>query len=99
MFALRAWSRGLLAAMLLLILSPFALAQPSGTKSLPRTSAPTTEISHSEAPPPHEKREPSGNAFFGVLIIGGVIGLLVLVAWIFSRIGEGPSRQADNTLN
>jgi hypothetical protein len=35
----------------------------------------------------------------GVLIIISVIALLIFIAWVFSRIGEGGSRPADGTMN
>lgn len=34
---------------------------------------------------------PSGSPEFGILIVIGIVGFLVLVAWLFSRVGDdGP---------
>jgi hypothetical protein len=41
---------------------------------------------------------PAGDPAFGVLIIVGIIGLLVVVAWIFSRTGDDGGRGPDRTL-
>jgi hypothetical protein len=93
MLVLRAWSRGLVVAMLVMISSPYALAQRSATK-LPTQ---TTETTPSDTP--REQRERVGDPILGVLIIVGVVGLLIFIAWVFSRIGEGGSRQSDGTMN
>jgi UDP-N-acetylmuramyl pentapeptide phosphotransferase/UDP-N-acetylglucosamine-1-phosphate transferase len=87
MFTFRTWMKALIAAMLLPLFSPFALAQRNADRFR------TTEASASQI---HER---AGSPEMGVLIIIGVIGLLVFVAWVFSRIGEGKSRPADGTLN
>ena len=93
MLALRAWSRGLVVAMLVMISSPHALAQRSATKLPSRTTETTSDNT------PREVRERVGDPILGVFIIVGVVGLLILIAWVFSRIGEGGSRQSDGTMN
>ena len=95
MLPLRVWSRGLFAAVLLLILTPLASAQVSGSKLPIHTSAPSTERTR-EGPDSHADSEPAGNPIIGVLLIAGVVGVLVLVAWLFSRVGEGNGRQTDS---
>jgi hypothetical protein len=89
MFTLRTWGQSLLAAVLLLISSTYVLAERSTTK------LGTTEITRSDTIRLHER---AGNPMLGVLIIIGLVGLLIFVAWIFSRVGEGNSRQSG-TLN
>jgi hypothetical protein len=90
MFALRTWIKALFAAMLLSLSIPFAFAERNAGNH--RTTE-TTTVSTSQ---PHE---PAGSPEIGVLIIIGVIGLLVFVAWVFSRIGEGNSRKSDPMVN
>jgi hypothetical protein len=89
MFALSTWGRFLLGALLLLLISHYTFAERSAA-TLRSTGITTSETSQS--------REPAGSPELGVLIIAGIVGFLILVAWIFSRIGEGGSRHAD-TLN
>jgi hypothetical protein len=83
MLALRAATRSLLVAVLLLIGVPLANAQTSGTK-LPSHTNET-----SRGPAAGGEQLPAGNPFLGVLIF---------VAWLFSRVGEGSGR-SDGTLN
>jgi hypothetical protein len=90
MFSLRTWGRGFLATSLFVIFSPLGQAVRGSSKLR------TTELSQHDAVPEHI---PAGNPMLGMLIIIGVVAFLVLLAWIFSRIGEGNSRQADSTLN
>jgi hypothetical protein len=92
MLALRAATRSLLVAVLLLIGVPLANAQTSGTK-LPSHTNET-----SRGPAAGGEQLPAGNPFLGVLIIIGIIGFLIFVAWLFSRVGEGSGR-SDGTLN
>ena len=40
----------------------------------------------------------AGDADFGLLIIAGVIGLIVLVAWIIARMGDDGGRGPDHTM-
>lgn len=89
MLALCTWSRSLIVAMLLLISSQYVLAQKSET----RLPVQTTEATAKEGSPR------AGSPELGVLIIIGVVGLLILIAWIYSRIGEGSGRQSDNGMN
>lgn len=82
------WSRGLLAATVLLHCSPAALAARA------TSNHPTTELSQSQ------HREPTGNPVLGVLIIIGLVALLIFVAWLFSRIGgDGSNRHMDTSIN
>ena len=90
MFALRTWNRVLLAAMMLLLSASYTFAERGATKL--RTTEITTNATTSHP-------EPSGSPELGVLIIIGVIAFVIFVAWVFSRIGEGHSRPADNTMN
>lgn len=85
-----------IAVFLSALTSPAVLAQPSATRS-PRT----TEMSRGNSPadPPAPERERAGNPIMGVMIIILMVGFLVFVAWIFSRVGSGQSRSSDNTLD
>ena len=40
----------------------------------------------------------AGDSDFGLLIIVGVIGLIVLVAWLISRMGDDGGRGPDHTM-
>jgi hypothetical protein len=97
MFAPRTWTLGLLLAMLFSSTSPDVLAQRSTTNS----PIPTTEKSKSSLHNdiPREAHQPAGSPELGVLIIIMLVGLLVLIAWVFTRVGEGSSRPSDNSLN
>src|SRR5580704_10233391 len=97
MLAIRTWSRCLLLAISLSITCPFALAQKSITK-LPHQSTETNRTDTSSNTP-QEAHQRAGSPELGVLILVGVVGFLVLIAWVISRIGEGSGRQSDNTLN
>jgi hypothetical protein len=95
--SLRVWSRGLFAAIPLLLLTPLVFAQSSGSKLPIHTSDRSTERTR-DGPDSRADREPAGNPILGVFIIAGVVGFLVLLAWLFSRVGEGNGRNSD-TLN
>jgi uncharacterized membrane protein YphA (DoxX/SURF4 family) len=41
---------------------------------------------------------PAGDADFGLLIILGLIGLFILVAWLISRMGDDGGRGGDHTM-
>jgi hypothetical protein len=90
MLSLRTWVLPLFAAMLLSLFSPFAFAQRNAGNHR------ATDLSTVDASQPHE---PAGSPEIGVLIIVGVIGLLIFIAWVFSRMGESGSRSSDGTLN
>ena len=87
MSTLITWGRTVFAALALAALVPYtsAFGQPSTSTS--RT--PTTEAT---------ERVPAGDPILGVLIIVGIIGFLVVVAWIFSRAGDDGGRGPDRTL-
>jgi hypothetical protein len=91
MLALCTWSRALLVAMLLTFFSLDALAQRDATKSQ------SSQITRKDTT--QEERGNVGNPMLGVLIIIGVVGFLVFVAWVFSRVGQGGSRPSDGTMN
>jgi hypothetical protein len=40
----------------------------------------------------------AGDSDFGLLIIAGVIGLIVVVAWLISRMGDDGGRGPDHTM-
>ena len=44
------------------------------------------------------EKQPAGSPEMGVLIIIGVVGFFVLVAWVFSRVGDDTSSPGDRTL-
>jgi hypothetical protein len=90
MFSLRTWIVAFLVAMLISLFSPFAFAQRNGVNLR------TTDLTTVDTSQPHE---PAGSPEIGILIIIGLIGLLIVVAWLFSRIGEKGSHQSDGTLN
>jgi hypothetical protein len=92
MSILRTWGRSLLLALSLLVIAPEAFAARHTSRS------PTTDVSRTDSPYTAE-RQPAGSPEFGVIIIVGIVGFVVLLAWIFSRVGEGNSRAGDNTLN
>jgi hypothetical protein len=89
MYTLRTWSRVLLVAFLLVVLSQHAIAARRTTS---RTTEPTPTETAEEV-----ERPQAGSPEFGVLIIVGAVGFLIFVAWVFSRVGEGNSSQADTS--
>jgi hypothetical protein len=96
---LRAWRHSLLAAILLLTLNPFATAQQSGSRLPSGPSIRSTEPSRHDSPAAPVPPEPKGNPILGVLLILGVVGLFIVIAWLFSRIGEKDVRRSDGTLD
>jgi hypothetical protein len=90
MFALRTWGLSFLAAFALLATHSYALAGRS--TSTIRTASITQRESITE-------RVSDGSPILGWLIIIGVVGFVIVVAWIFSRMGEGSNRQSDSSLN
>jgi hypothetical protein len=92
MFTLRTWGRILLVALMLFIAAPMTSAQQTASKTRTTDTTHTTETSA-------EPRQPAGSPEFGFLIIIGIVGFVILVAWIFSRAGEGGSRQGSHTMN
>jgi len=84
MFTLIRRSRGLLAVVLLTAFAATAAAQSHSGQSLP--TAPSAE------------REPAGSPEFGLLIILGAVAFLVLVAWLFTRVGDDRRSGGDKSL-
>jgi hypothetical protein len=82
--------RVLLVGLILSVFAPVALATVATT--FPRATNGTTFAE----PLPVEKPR-AGSPEMGVLIILGAVGFLVLVAWIFSRVGD-ESRSGDSSL-
>lgn len=90
MSALRTWVRCLLVSIFILIAAPHAIAERSATEHQTTEIAPNNSL---------QEREPAGNPLLGALVIVGIVGFLILVAWIFSRIGESNNRHSDSILN
>jgi hypothetical protein len=63
----------------------------SATAAMANASAAT------RAETPAADKQPAGSPEMGVLIVIGVVGFLVLLAWIVSRIGDD-SRSGDTSL-
>jgi hypothetical protein len=92
MLALRTWSRALLLAFVILLFSPVVMAQSNSSSGQPVEPTSTSTPHRAEG-------GNSGYPMFGILIIAGVVGFFILIAWIISRVGEGNRRPSDNTMS
>ena len=88
MFAIVTWSRALLVALALALCTPSASAV-----SRPTATHPTSLRARSP-----RIGNPQGSPEFGVLIIIGAVGFLIVVAWLIARVGDDRSR-GDSNLN
>jgi hypothetical protein len=89
------WSRVLLAALALALWPPPIVASGLTTTQSQATASARTTSAASET----RERIPAGSPELGVLIIIGLVGFLVLVAWIFARVGDDSRRgPSDRTL-
>lgn len=92
MFTLITWGRILLASLALAAFTPYVFAQtkqPPTQSSVPARKQ-TTETASEQAR--------AGDPDLGMVIIVGCIGFFILVAWVFSRIGDDGGRGPDRTL-
>jgi hypothetical protein len=96
MASVRTWGWAVLAAALVLAHSPPASAQHVASKPNALSTAPT----RGEAPPSaaHEKPQRTGDPVLGVIIVVGLVGVVIFMAWVISRVGEGRKPPSDHTL-
>jgi hypothetical protein len=71
----------------LLIALVLALATPHALAQATGRSIPETP-----------KRQAAGDSDFGWLIILGLVGLFILIAWLISRMGDDGGRGPDHTM-
>ena len=90
MIAIANWIRMPLVAVSLFVCT--LSLQASGTPCCPLLATSTGLAEAGGADPP------AGSPELGILIIIGVVGLLVLIAWIFSRIGDDSRSSGDSSL-
>lgn len=77
MYTATNWLRAVLAALVLAVFAPAADATRTTATRLAETAA--------------EDRPAAGSPEFGLLIILGAVGFLILVAWLFARVGDDSS--------
>jgi hypothetical protein len=82
------WSRPLLVLLGLAGSVGLAFAQTRSTST-------TGQRPGATAPVPMDDSGPAGNPQMGLLIIAGIIGFLILVAWLLTRVSE-EGRQGDD---
>lgn len=93
MFALRRWTRAMLAALALAfpITPAFANVPPPST-----AATKTTDRGHRESA---EEQPPAGSPELGILMIIGGVVFLILMAWLFSRVGgEDETKSPDGSI-
>ena len=77
------WNRFLSAAFALVATAPYTLAGRGAATA-------ASDVAD---------RPPAGDPELGLIIIVGIVGFLILVAWVFSRVGDdNASRGTDRTL-
>ncbi|MCE9560555.1 MAG: hypothetical protein K8U57_00740 [Planctomycetes bacterium] len=87
MFAKFRRSRALLAALVLTCLATPASATTRATSHSQTTEAIKHEVAV-EAPP-------TGSPELGILLIIGIVGVVILMAWLFSRVNDDSSTGSD----
>jgi hypothetical protein len=97
MLTIVAWSRALLAALVLAAFTPVMSADPPTTdKSSQRNTSsdrPRT-TSRSET----DDKRPTGSPEFGILILIGAVGFIILIAWIIARVGDDNRPRSDKVV-
>jgi len=98
MFNMMIWSRGLTAV---LAWAMFA-AEASANAAWPRVPTPPTafakSVSTQTTPPDSIPTEAAGSPELGVLIILGIVGTIVFLAWLFAHIGDNSGRNGDKIM-
>jgi hypothetical protein len=96
MFALINWTRAVCVAVALTLFAAPALAT---RQTSPSAATKTTERSHGASADSAEEHQPAGSPELGILMIIGVVVFLILMAWLFSRLGgEGEPKAPDGSI-
>lgn len=90
MIAVARWIRSVLVGTALIVFPAGVSATDSSGKPVEGSTTGLSEHRPANAP--------AGSPEFGILIIIGVVGLLVLIAWIFSRAGDDSRSSGDSSL-
>jgi hypothetical protein len=85
------WGRQLLIVFLLGVSAALGLAQTRSTGTY-------DPVSSSSQPLSIEETAPAGNPQLGMFIIAGIIGFLILVAWLLTRVSEESHQGDDRSL-
>lgn len=93
MFAIFTWTRALLAALVLTVLATAAQAT-----SPRRTTAHTLPTGADRLQAVAEEPPPPGSPELGILLIIGVVGLLIFMAWLVSRVSDDNSPRGDGSI-
>ncbi len=96
MFTIVNWTRALFAALALTLFAPTVTAENANPPE--KNTARSTSSSHSPGSGRSTAEEPhrTGSPEFGVLIIIGVVGFIILVAWLIARIGDDNRPRSDS---
>jgi hypothetical protein len=97
MLTILAWSRALLAALLLAVFTPVMSADPTTTdKSTQRSTG--AERTRTTSRSDTDDRRPTGSPEFGILILIGAVGFIILIAWIIARVGDDNRPRGDKVV-
>ncbi len=99
MFNVMNWMRVLLTGLVLVAFAPMSSANAAdpGPFGSPRSRA-TERTSSARSDEVVTERPRVGNPEFGILIIIGAVGFVVLVAWLIARVGDDSRSSGDSTI-
>jgi len=95
MFATRTWTRALFATLALAAFTLPVAAAPHATSPLRRTTETSRAATHHGEPEPNP---PAGSPELGILLIIGVIGFLIFMTWLLSRVSDDSSPPSDGSI-
>jgi hypothetical protein len=97
MLTIVAWTRALLAALALAVFTPVVSADsPSTEKSAQRNTGPDRPRTTSRSDT--DEKRPTGSPEFGILILIGAVGFIILIAWIIARLGDDNRPRSDKVV-
>ncbi len=91
MFAILTWARAVFAVLVMTVLISPVMATPRSSSLQTRT----TEADQSHVA---EVQPPAGSPELGILLIIGIVGLLIFMAWLVSRVGDDNSPNSDGSI-
>ncbi|MBA4186678.1 MAG: hypothetical protein C0467_01535 [Planctomycetaceae bacterium] len=95
MFTVLSWTRALFAILALAAFTLPVAAAPQTTSPLGRTTEASRAATHHGVPEPNP---PAGSPELGILLIIGVIGFLIFMTWLLSRVSDDSSPPSDGSI-